>query len=214
VSPNGECRVLRMEQCFKTTWGSTSRDIINVCVIRKPRNWIGLNSDQFRGLTSAPGRSVAWKLVYVVDAEKMKDNEAYQELVYRELHGMLGEGKGQFETSLPVLLCLLNTSKKEVNSIVMRLKIPPHVEPHHMCPYYAGPVLFVVTAFSMRETEADADGDVVRDSDGADWSAAAHRQSLVANGLAWLSKQPSSRPHWDIGGLLLCALREDGPPSL
>jgi hypothetical protein len=112
-----------------------------------------------------------------------------------------------------------------------------------MCPYYAGPVLFVVTAFSMRETEADADGaslifilrviirreerplicfllvqqktgDVVRDSDGADWSAAAHRQSLVANGLAWLSKQPSSRPHWDIGGLLLCALREDGPPSL
>jgi hypothetical protein len=150
------------------------------------------------------------RLVYVVDAEQMQHNETYQELVYRELHGILGEGKGQFETSLPVLLCLLNvTGTKDVNSIVMRLKIPPYTIPHHMCPYYAGPVLFVVTAFPLEDTNT---GDVFRDREGVDWTAAACRQSQVASGLAWLTKQPSSRPHWDISaGLLLCALRDDNP---
>jgi hypothetical protein len=84
------------------------------------------------------------KLIYVVDAERMERSESYQELVrssallhhrslrplsaaadvqaqvYRELHGVLGEGKGRFESGLAVALHLLNTTNR--TSIIKRLK--------------------------------------------------------------------------------------------
>jgi hypothetical protein len=45
----------------------------------------------------------------------------YANQVYRELHGVLGEGKGQFEQGMSVFLCIVNANDEE--SILARLKV-------------------------------------------------------------------------------------------
>ncbi len=42
--------------------------------------------------------------------------------VYRELHGVLGEGRGQFEQGMHVLLCIINANNE--TNILDRLKVP------------------------------------------------------------------------------------------
>ncbi len=51
--------------------------------------------------------------------------------VYRELHGVLGEGKGHFEEGLAVALFLVNASSTE--AAIQRLKVPRccHHPPTH-----------------------------------------------------------------------------------
>jgi hypothetical protein len=156
----------------------------------------------FRGLTIDEGWRHTLKLIYVVDGQQMERSDTYQERVrmcgvvcvwnvagfsppcftvmnrtqvYRELHGVLGEGKGHFEEGLAVALFLVNATSTE--AATQRLKVPHcchhpahpprgsvrltrhvcqlprFVEPGHMCPYYAGPVYFVVTRFNLQGSE-------------------------------------------------------------
>jgi len=147
----------------------------------------------FRGLTLQDGWKHTLKLIYVVNGQRMERSSTYQERVYRELHGVLGEGKGQFTEGLAVALFLVNASSTE--TAIQRLKLPRFTVPGHMCPYYAGPVYFVVTRFNMPGSET---------AEYALW-----RQDKVASAFVWLAKQPSSRPHWDAGQLVLCALSAD-----
>jgi hypothetical protein len=42
--------------------------------------------------------------------------------VYRELHGVLGEGRGQYEQGMHVLLCIINANN--ATNILDRLKVP------------------------------------------------------------------------------------------
>ena len=42
---------------------------------------------------------------------------------YRELHGMLGEGKDKYVEGLHIVLFLLDTDKADVNRVLDRLKV-------------------------------------------------------------------------------------------
>ncbi|ELR16303.1 Fbox domain containing protein [Acanthamoeba castellanii str. Neff] len=180
LSPGGECRVLRVEgyhNIYYSCNGQTTTT--NISVIRKPRNWYCEGNPFFRGLRTTLSPDV--KIVYVVDAQKMSDSEDHAERAYRELHGMLGEGKGRFEKGLAVVLFLINaTDPDHVQNTLGRLKVPKFTVPLHWCPYYAGPVIFI---------------------------AAPLKPKKVRRSLKWLLKQPTSRPHWDARGFLLCALQ-------
>lgn len=199
LSPGGECRVARL--AFKGTcwWSPEPNDrTYNICVIRKPRNWYGGTfGPQFRGLNCRPGGTRGLpkpiKLVLVVDGEKMEQSPSgdYQEHVYRELHGVLGEGRGQFEQGMHVFLCIINANNE--TNILDRLKLRKHVTPKDLCPFYIGPVVFLVASFVMRSGETPEE---VRE-----------RETKLASGVYWLNHQPTPRPHFDSGGLLLCSLQ-------
>lgn len=194
VSPGGKCRVIRVAFCSANEWGSPVQRLANICVIRRPRNWYRAKGKaMFCGLTIEEGWGHTLKLIYVVNGQQMERSDTYQERVYRELHGVLGEGKGQFEKGLAVALFLVNASSTE--TAIQRLKLPRFVAPVHMCPYYAGPVYFVVTRFNLLGSET---------AEYTLW-----RQEKVARAFVWLAKQPSSRPHWDAEQLVLCALSAD-----
>ena len=47
----------------------------------------------------------------------------YMRQAYRELHGVLGEGKGRFFPTMPILMCLLNTEPANELPIMERLRV-------------------------------------------------------------------------------------------
>lgn len=216
VSPYGECRVIRIAG-NRFIWANGQTATVphdtTICVIRKPRNWFKGPRELFRGFGLAQG---SIKLVYVVDGSKVERSDAYQDRAYRELHGVLGEGKGRFFPTMPILMCLLNTELANELPIMERLRIPRYVEPHHHCPFYDGAVFVGVVSFALpdkhvdRPTQAALFGSDDEEEDAVDWEAEADRQSKVVNGLAWLLVT-STRIARD-PPLLLCALRGDTNP--
>jgi len=200
LSPAGECRVMKVHlSCGLYASSSMRRSIAQFCVIRRPRNWWGGGRrEHFRGLKLVQYNSESIAVVYVLDCERMMDDPDYQEQAFRELHGMLGEAKG-LRDGLFVNLHLVNPrSVDDVGAIRKRLKIPIFTSPGHSCPYYAGPVVFVVTVFTMSDNETSEEREV--------------RESRVKGAFEWLTKQPSSRPHWHSPrgqeGMWLCALSD------
>jgi hypothetical protein len=53
------------------------------------------------------------------------------EQVYRELHGVLGEGKGHIQSGLAVALFLLNTTAR--STIIDRLRVRAHLFSSSSC---------------------------------------------------------------------------------
>ncbi|ELR13143.1 uncharacterized protein ACA1_349340 [Acanthamoeba castellanii str. Neff] len=226
TSPAGNARVLRICVPPAHKWDKSSWT--NICAVRRPRNWWNRSAQEtgeeanpanyddeeppeytvavhFRGLKI--GNWLKWNgkrytrlhAIYAIDCERMADPD-YQEQVFRELHGFLGEGKGQFEDGLFVNLHLINAPPGFGPArILERLKIPLLERPGHHCPFYAGPVTFVVTSFTMPPGAA-----VIDEEEPA--------AELIMQGLVWLSKQPmADRPHAFVrpgDNLWLCALSD------
>lgn len=198
ISPTGECRLIKVDVPVTSI---RRQGAVNFCVLRRPRNWWGQQDDMFRGLTLTKEHYIHYHLllVYVIDCEMMDDPD-YQEQVFREFHGLLGEGKGQYEQGLCVNLHLVNpTSVTNITSIRERLKLPLFISPDHHCPYYAGPVIIVVTAFTMADDETDEERDT--------------REEHVVAAFNWLQRQPSARPYWHLPSHLpsawTCALSDE-----
>jgi len=188
--------------------GQKQRVCHNICVIRKPRRWYGAKDEDsprrnFRGLIVSEEKYFlcdmvtidAPTIVYAIDGHKMELETSYQEYVYRELHGVVGEGKGQFFQGLPIHLCLLDSH--DTMAILNHLQIPRlFPSTSHWCPYYAGPVIFAVSTFN----EGNIDEQTLLEE----------RKEMMARGLKFCLEHPLSRPHWIVSeDMLLCALQDE-----